>query len=346
MRVMLAAVLLLATLLVPIARAAEPSAASIPSAAQHAFKLPGDGPWDYIAYDPANRRVFIGRYNGVQVVRADTGRLEATIGARTGDHGVAIAADARRLFTSDAAALRLGAYDLASLAAQSTIPLGGEPDGLAYDPASHRVLAFLPRSNEIVAVDARTLRVAGRVDVGGEADAAAADGQGAVFVTLRVRAEVIRLDVRTLKVTSRWPVACERPSPVALDAEAGRLFVGCRDSRMLVLDAASGRVVAEQPTGEGTDALVFDAGRQLAIAANGGGSITLVRVDGPDRYSLRGSIATPKGARTMALDAAGGRLFTAAADIARVQPPTHALPYPRLIPRTGTFRLIVVRLPR
>ncbi len=336
---------LLASFFLILAPSARADDAAALSAEQQSFKLPGDGPWDYVSYDPTHQRVFIGRYNGVLVVRADTGKLEATIGARTGDHGAVIAADQRRVFTSDAAARRLGVYDQASLAAQRNVPLGGEPDGLAYDPVSHRVLAFLPRTHEIVAVDAATLRVVGRLNAGGEPEAAVADGRGRVFITLRDQGEVIRVNAGTLRVRARWKIGCERPSPIAMDADAARLFVGCRDRQMLVLDAASGREMTALPTGKGTDGLAFDAARKLVIAANGGGSITLVRMDDPDHYAVHGTIAMPRGARTMALDAEGGRLFTVTSDIAAVQAPTRTRPYPRLIPQTGTFRMIVVKLP-
>ncbi len=333
----IAMLLLAAICAAPVARAASPAAQSFP--------LPGDGPWDYVTYDARNGRVFIGRFDGVQVVRADTGRLAATIGARSGDHGALVVPDANRVFTSDARARRLGVYALGSLAAQGGVPLHGEPDGMAYDPATKRVLAFLPLGNEIVAVDAHSLHVVGRLAIGGEAEGGVPDGHGAMFITLRDRGDVVRVDVAAMRVTARWQTGCERPSPIALDAASGRLFIGCRDDRILMLDAANGRVVGSAPTGEGTDSLAFDAGRHLAIAANGGGSITLVHVDGPDRYSVRAQIAMPKGARTMALDAAGGRLFTVTADIASEQPPTRTRPYPRLIPKSGTFRMIVVRLP-
>jgi DNA-binding beta-propeller fold protein YncE len=314
-------------------------------AATQSFKLPGDGPWDYVTFDSANRRVFIGRYNGVQVVDADTGKLRTTIGARTGDHGATIAADLHRLFTSDAAARQLGIYDLATLKAQTPVKLGGEPDGMVYDPASHRVLAFLPHSHEVVAVDARTLHVAGRLDVGGEAEAGVADAHGSVFVTLRDLGAVLRLDTATLRVKARWAAGCPRPSPIAMDLAADRLFVACRDRRLIVLDAANGRTVAQAPIGDGTDGLAFDAPRHLVVASNGGGSITLVQSQAADRYARIGDLATAKGARTMALDAAGGRVFTVTADIARVEPPTPTRPYPRLIPKIGSFRLIIVRLP-
>lgn len=320
------------------------SAATI--AAEHqAFKLPGDGPWGYVTYDRKTGRVFIGRYDGVQVVRADTGKLEATIGARTGDHGAVVAADVRRVFTSDAVGRQLGVYDQKTLSLERRVALGGEPDGLSYDPASRRVLALLPAAGAIVAVDAMTGKVAGRTDAGGEPKAGVADGRGTVFVTVRDRSEVLRLDAATLRVTARWPAGCERPSPIALDAADSRLFVACWDHRMAVLDSRTGRQIDFVATGAGTDAIDYDTQRRLIVAANGGGSITLIHVDDADHYTRLGDIPMPRGARTMALDPAGGRLFAVTADFARVQPPTKSRPFPVLIPRTGTFRMIVVRLP-
>lgn len=335
-------VLALAGLL--LAQAPAPPAADIVAPRREVFALPGDGPWDYVSFDPAAGRVFIGRYNGVQVVRADTGKLETMIGARTGDHGATVAANVGRLFTSDARARRLGVYDLRTLAAQPALPLSGPPDGLVYDPVSRRLLVFLPHSHEIVAVDAAAPHVAGRLDVGGEAEGGAADGHGAVFVTLRDRGQVLRIDAASLRITAQWPAGCPRPSPVAMDEADGRLFIGCRDQRILVMDAGSGRILARLPGGEGTDAMVFDPGRRLAAAANAGGSITLVRSDRPDAWRVAAQIPMPLGARTMALDVARGRLFTVTADVARVEPPTPARPFARVIPKAGTFRLIVLHL--
>lgn len=336
--------MILAAALAAMPARADPQPPTLP-AAQQSFPLPGDGPWDYVTYDPADDQVFVGRFTGLQVVAAASGRLLTTIHMRGGDHGAVIAPDLGRLFSSDAGAHTLSAYAAGKLSLLGTMKLGGEPDGLAYDPVTHRVLALLPARHEVVAVDARTLHVAGRVDVGGEPEAGVADGHGNVLVTLRDRGEVIRIAAGTLQVKARWPGLCVRPSPVALDAQSGRLFVACHDARILVLDSGSGRVVATVPAGTGIDGLGFDPRRHLLVAADGDGWLWLLHADASGGYTMQGRIATARAARTMALDPAGGRVFTTTADIARTEPPTRSRAYTRLIPKGGTFRLIVVHLP-
>ncbi len=307
-----------------------------------AFALPGDGGWDYVTYDPSGARVLIGRPQGVQVVDAADGRLVATIGAPTGDHGAAPVPAADRIYTSDAKEHRLGVFILSTLRHLGSVPLPGEPDGLVTDTSTGRVFAFVPGVHRIVALDAATAAITGAVDTAGEPEAGVADGAGSLFVTLRDTGDVIRLDEAAMTVVARWRSGCERPSPIALDPASHRLFVGCRDRRLLVMDATDGHVVATVPIGETADAAAFDPRTRTVAVANGSGGITLIRAGEQDAYRVVGTIATPAGARTMALDPATGRLFTVTADIASVEPPTAERPYPRLHPRPGTFRLLVV----
>ena len=309
----------------------------------HVFSVPGDGGWDYLTYDPAADRVFIGRPQGVQVVDAGNGKVIAMIGAPTGDHGVVLAPAADRLFTSDEKENRLGVFALSTLRPLGTVPLPGEPDGLVMDTATGRVLALIPERQQVVAVDAASAKVLGTIDVGGEPEAGVVDGTGAVFVTVRDKDEIVRLDAAKMAVAARWASDCERPTPITMDTATRRLFIGCGDGRLLVLDAADGHPIASVPTGETTDAAVFDRTTKIVALANGGGSISLVGEKGADDYALIGNIETPRGARTMTLDPKGGRLFTATADIDSIDPPTADRPYPLLHTKPGTFRLIVLR---
>ena len=313
------------------------------SAPAQAFSLPGDGGWDYITFDPSGDRVFIGRSDGVQVVDAEHGKQTATIGAPSGDHGVALVPAANRVFTSDAKESRLGIFALSTLQHLGTVPLPDEPDGLVTEAARGLVLAFIPDRQEAVVVDAASGKVTGKVDVGGEPEAGVADDAAAVFVTVRDTAEIVRLDVTAMTVNARWRTGCKRPGPIAMDSATRRLFVGCADRRLVVLDATDGHLIATVPTSDLTDAATFDPRTRTVALANGGGSVSLIEEKSADNYVLAGNIATPRGARTMGLDAKGGRLFTATADIASIDPPTAARPYPLLHPKPGTFRLIVLR---
>lgn len=222
------------------------------------------------------------------------------------------------------------------------MPLPGEPDGLMYDKKSGRFLAFVPGQHQVVIVDPVSVKAVGQVDVGAEPEAGVSDSAGAVFVTLPGTGEVVRLQGDTLAVAARWKTGRLRPSPIAIDPSGQRLFVGCRDRRLLVMDASNGRVIATVAIGEGTNSAVYDPRSNMVTVASSDGRLTLVRDEGGDRYVLAGTIAVPRGTRTMALDAEGGRLLTVTAEIASVEPPTPQRPYPLVHAKPSTFRLIAL----
>jgi hypothetical protein len=94
------------------------------------------------------------------------------------------------------------------------------------------------------------------------------------------------------------------------------------------------------PIGQGVDANEFDPGTQLAFAANGDGTLSVVHEDSPDQYTVVENLATKPSARTMALDPKTHNIFLAAADF---DPPTPAQPHPTMKP--GTFTILVFARP-
>jgi YVTN family beta-propeller protein len=104
---------------------------------------------------------------------------------------------------------------------------------------------------------------------------------------------------------------CLEPSALAVDGRHQRLFVACNDMEMDVLNADTGELVASLPTGPGTGAIGFDAGRGLIFSANGGanGSLTMIRQDVTDSYAVIQSLPTRQRARTLAVNAAKGEVY-------------------------------------
>ena len=100
---------------------------------------------------------------------------------------------------------------------------------------------------------------------------------------------------------------------MAIDTAHHRLFCGCHNNQMVMLDTTSGKVVAEVPIGQGVDACAFDPGTQLAFASCGDGTVTIAREDGPDKLAVVQTLATERGARTMALDPTTHRIYLASA---------------------------------
>jgi DNA-binding beta-propeller fold protein YncE len=275
------------------------------------------------------------------VLDADSHAVVGDIADTPQVHGVAIAPDLGRGFASDGGDNTVTVFDLASLKTMARLPVGTKPDGIVYDPVSHRAFAFNGGSNDATAIDGVTGTIAGTVALGGRPEFPAADGQGNIFVNIEDKSEIVEFDSRTLAIENRWPLApCEEPSGLAIDAAHGRLFVGCHNQMLAVVDARSGNVIATPAIGKYVDANRFDPATGFAFSSNGDGTLTVVHEDTPDKFSIVENVMTQLGARTMEIDPKTHNVFLVTADLVPV-PPTADNPHPRPTIVPGSFRLLV-----
>ncbi|MBV9610695.1 MAG: YncE family protein [Acidobacteria bacterium] len=303
----------------------------------------GDGGWDYLTFDSGNHRVFITRATRVMVVDPDSGKSVGEIPDTPGIHGVALVADLGRGFTSNGRESMVTIFDLKTLKAISKVKTGDGPDAIVYDPKSRRVFTFNAHGQSATAIDAAEGKPVGDVPLGGKPEFAAPDGKGRMYVNIEDKNELAVIDTEKLAVTAHWPLpGCEEPSGLALDREHRRLFSGCGNKVMLVVNADTGKVITTLPIGQGVDATAFDAGTQLAFASNGDGTLTVVHEDGPDKYSVVGNVETARGARTMALDPDTHTVYLVTAKFGPKPQPTAENPRGRPPILPGTFELIVV----
>ncbi len=283
------------------------------------WKLGGDGGWDYLTADSAGHRLFIARATRVMVIDTESGKQLGEIPDTTGVHGIALDYEIGRGFTSNGREDTVSVFDLKSLAVEKKIKVGSGPDAILYDPFSKRVFTFNGKGQDrsATAIDASKGEVVGKVELGGRPEFAATDEKGTVFVNIEDTSELVAFDPQKLTVKSRWKLAdCEEPTGLAIDRKNRRLFAGCGgNKKMAIVDADSGRVVATPAIGDGCDATAFDADRGLAFASAGDGTITVIREDGGDRFSVAQTVTTQKGARTMAVDTKGHQLFTVTANV-------------------------------
>lgn len=330
------------------ASAAAPSASGddTAKAAYHLIKkvvLGGEGFWDYLAVDSAARRLYISHASKVLVLNADTYAVLGEIPGTDGVHGIALAPALGRGFTSNGRSNTVSVFDLQTLKVQGQVKTGENPDAILYDPASRRVFTFNGRSNDATVIDAASGAVAGTIPLGGRPEFAAADGDGRIYVNLEDKSEVVTLDSRALSLKTRWPLApCEEPSGMAMDTKHRRLFIGCHNKMMAVMDADTGRIVATPPIGEGVDANAFDPGTGLAFSSNGDGTLTVVREDSPEKFSVVENVPTQRGARTMALDLKTHKVYLVTAQFGPPPAPTPERPHPRPSIVPGTFTLLVL----
>ena len=304
----------------------------------------GEGGWDYIKADAATHRLYVSHATEVEVVDTVKGAVIGKIPDTPGVHGIALAPELGHGFISAGRAGSVTVFDLKTLATITTIKVTGEnPDAIAYEPATKRVFTFNGRSSNATAIDATTNQVVGTIALDGKPEFAVADGKGAMFVNLEDKSMIVKLDPRSLEVKARWPLApCEEPSGLAMDVATRRLFSVCSNAMMAVVDADSGRVVTTLPTGEGTDAAAFDPGTKLAFSSNGEGTVTVVREDSPEKFTVVGNVQTKRGARTMTLDEKTHTLYLPTAQFGPPPSPTPERPRPRPSVLPGTFEVLVV----
>lgn len=302
----------------------------------------GEGGWDYLYVDSSARRLYVSRATRVMVFDADTGKSVGEIPDTPGVHGIAIADDLGRGFTSNGREASVTIFDPKTLKAIGKVKVGTNPDCIIYDFATHRVFAFNRGSSDASAIEAKTGEVAGLIALGGHPEFAAADGKGTVFVNLDDKSEIVAIDSKKMTVKARWPIAPgQGPSGLAIDRKHTRLFAVCANKKMIVIDANSGKVITDLPIGGGVDAAAFDPETNLAFSSNGEGTLTVVHEDSADKFSVVENVTTQRGARTMALDAKTHNVFLVTAQYGPPPAPTPERPNPRPSIVPGTFMILV-----
>lgn len=302
--------------------------------------LGGEGGWDYLLADSTTHRVFISRGTHTMVVDAD-GKPLGDIADTQGVHGIALAPEFNRGFTSNGRANTVTIFALDTLKTIGEVKVTGEnPDAILYDSASKRVFTFNGRSGNSTAIDAKTGEVAGTIPLGGKPETAQSDGAGHIYVNIEDKGQIAAIDSAALKVLDTWSIApCEEPSGLAFDVSHHRLFAGCGNKMMAIVDSASGKIVATLPIGEGVDADGFDPESGFAFASCGDGTLTVVHEDSPNKFAVVDTIQTQRGARTMTVDTASHDIFTVTAEFGPTPAPTpdHPRQRPPMVPNSFTL---------
>lgn len=308
------------------------------------WKIGGDGGWDYLEIDPDAHHLFISRATHVIVVDTGSGKQVGDIPDTPGVHGIAVAPDLGRGFISNGKEGTVTIFDLKTLEPISKVrDVGENPDAILYDPASKRAFTFNGRSHNSTAIDGASGKVVGKIPLDGKPEFAVATGGGEIFVNIEDKSELTAIDSQGLKVKSSWPLApCESPSGLAMDVKNRRLFAGCDNKMMAIVNADSGKLITTLPIGDGVDAGRFDAANGLAYSSCGEGVLTVVHEDSPDKFSVAENVKTERGARTMALDYKTHVVYLITAQFGPRPAPTAQEPHARPPVLPGTFEVLVV----
>ena len=301
----------------------------------------GEGGWDYVKVDSDTKRIYLSRGDHMMVVDETSGKVVGDLPNTKGIHGMALATDLGKGYTSNGGSASVTVFDLKTLKATGEIKITGEnPDTIVYDPATKRVFTMNARSSNATVIDAATDKVVGTVDLGGKPEEASLDGSGNMFVNLTDKSAIMSFDTKTFAKKGPWPLApCEGPSALAADTKNRRLFAAC-DKMIAVMNMDTGKVVATPAIGGDPDGNGFDPGTGMIFATCREGLLTVIHQDSPDKYTIIGNVNTQFGARTMALDPKTHHVFTVTADYKPAGAPTPDNPRPRPQPIPNSFVIL------
>jgi YVTN family beta-propeller protein len=307
------------------------------------LKVGGEGGWDYPNVDGDARRLYVARGSYVMVIDLQTDQVIGEIPDTPGVHGIAIATELNRGFTSNGKANTATIFDLKTLKVLGEVKTGANPDAIVYDPASKRVFTFNGRSHDATVFDAASGKVIRTIPLGGKPEFAVTDGKGKVYVNIENTNEVVAIDSSNARLVQRFSLKpCDEPTGMALDAVHGRVFSGCHNKIMTVLDTAAGKVIGTVPIGANVDGNGFDAGTGLAFSSNGDGTLTVVRESAPGRFAVVETVPTQGGSRTMAVDPVTHNIYLPAAQFSMTKASSPGAPKPRPEMIKGTFEILVV----
>jgi DNA-binding beta-propeller fold protein YncE len=274
------------------------------------FFIGGPGGWDYTTVDPAHRRLYVSHGMQVEAIDLESGKTVGTISGTLGARGIAVAPELGRGFIACAKSNVVIIFDLTTLAKIATVKTDEKPDAIVYDTTSGLVLAFT-HSKSATVIQAKDGAVKGSIGLAGSPEFAVTDGKGKVYVSLQDTNEVTQLDPQKLHLDQRWPVkSCQAATSLGIDRKSRRLFVGCHNLIVAVMDADTGQTLQTLPIGPGVDGTVFDDETQLVFVSSGAdGTATILHEDDPNRFTAIDVVKTRHSARTIALDPATHRVY-------------------------------------
>ena len=268
------------------------------------IELGGNSWWDYLGIDNSAQHLFVSNGNKVHIIDLKTDKQIGEIDNLNGVHGIAIANEFNKGFISNGRSDTVTVFDLKAFKVIANVHVTGKnPDAITYDPYSKRVFTFNGRSSNATAIDAKTDRVVGTITLDGKPEFAVSNGKGKMYVNIESKSEITEFNPKTLKILHIWSIAPgEGPSGLAIDIKNNRLFAGCHNKTMVVIDANTGKVIATPKIGEGVDACSYDPETHFAFSSCGEGVLSVIKEASPNKFENIDNVKTMKRARTMELD--------------------------------------------
>jgi DNA-binding beta-propeller fold protein YncE len=284
----------------------------------------GSGGIDYVYADNDGRRVYVPRGANTFVFDLDSHKYIGAITNISG-RGVAIDTASHHGISSSSP---LGMFDTQTMEKIKSIAVTGRPDGILREPFTGKVLILSHSAPSITLVDPKEGTVTGTIDVGGALEQAQSDGQGKLYVCVEDENKVAVVDLKTLKVITKYDLGDKGDGPAGLgfDVKNRILFVMCHSQNCVILNADDGKVLATLPIGNGTDGGGFNPNTMEAFSSQGDGTLTIIKEKSPTEFAVAQTVTTKQGGKTCSLDSKQNQIIVIS---------TERAPQPAVAPSTN-----------
>lgn len=302
------------------------------------FHIKSSGGWDYILADSSSNKLYVSHGTHVNVLDKNTGDSLGVILNTNGVHGIALVHSLGKGFTSNGRSNNVFVFDLNTLQVTDSIATGQNPDAIFYEDYSKKIITCNGRSNDITIIDPITDKVIQTINVKGKPETAVSDGLGNVFINNEDKSEIEVIDMKTMKLIHSWSIKPgEASSGLAIDRNTKRLFAGCENKLLMVIDATNGKIISKLPIGDGCDGVAFDIDRQTIYSSNGEGTLTVIKEYSKDKFEVVANVPTKQGARTLTVDAQTHKIYLPTANFGT---PAAGEKWPPVM--AGTFKVLVI----
>lgn len=294
--------------------AAALAALPLPAGMSVTSRIPlADGGWDYVSVDPASNRLFVSRTDGVATIDLATKMVTRQLVAAGRTHAAFVVPGTMIGVVTSTVDGGVMLFDATTGRVTADIKTGPKPDAATYDFATKSLLVMDNKDGSVTIIDPAAGRKTGTVAVGGALEFAVTDNHGRLYVNVEDKNTLVTVDIKSRKVVRTTPLTgCDEPSGLALTKD-GVLISSCSNGVAKVVDAKSGKPMADIAIGSGPDAVLYDAARNRAYVPGGGdGTLTVIDTKGHAAHKIA-TVVTQKGARTGAVDPATGTVYLPAA---------------------------------
>ena len=302
------------------------------------FHIKSDGGWDYIVADSQSNNLYVSHSTQVNILDKNTGDSLGVIPNTTGVHGIAFVYNLNKGYTSDGRLNNVTVFDLKTSKIITQIETGENPDAIFYEDYSKKIITCNGRSKSLSVIDPSTDKVVATIPLTGKPETAVSDGEGKVFVNNEDKSEIAVVDIKNYKVLNNWLMAPgEAPTGLSIDRNTKRLFAGCDNKLLMVIDATNGKIINKIPIGDGCDGTAFDPSLKYIFASCGEGVLTVIEETSANDFKVVENVATKRGARTLSVDASTHNIYLPTAEL---EPNATEGQRPKMLP--STFQVLVL----